>query len=149
MTMTEPDAPMTLPRTERPDAPAYLQKYLDRESRGSRPGVATPARPEDETPLYLRRFRDRRSGGYIARCSGPSVEGADVGATRAWAEVTRTKGSSPSARIRPRTRSPTSTSSVTARRRATPRVWTDPAGIVAGASSRQGTRAASDCQDST
>ena len=91
MTMTEPDAPMTLPRTERPDAPAYLQKYLDRESRGSRPGVATPARPEEETPLYLRRFRDRRSGGTSLDAPVPLWEGADVGATRAWAEVTRTK----------------------------------------------------------
>ena len=63
MTMTEPQAsPVALPRTERPDAPAYLQRYLDREARGGRPGVAEPAQPEDETPLYLRRFRDRRSG---------------------------------------------------------------------------------------
>jgi hypothetical protein len=92
MTMTEPDTtPVALPRTERPDAPAYLQKYLDREARGLRPSVAEPAQPEDETPLYLRRFRDRRSGETGLDSPVPLWEGADVGATRAWAEVTRTK----------------------------------------------------------
>ena len=92
MTMTGPDAThVTLPRTERPDAPAYLQRYFDREARGLRPEVADPAQPEDDVPLYLRRFRDRRTGDTGLEAPVPLWEGADVGATRAWAEVTRTK----------------------------------------------------------
>ncbi len=92
MTMTEPDAQsVALPRTERPDAPAYLQRYLEREARGGRPAVAEPAQPEDETPLYLRRFRDRRSGQSALDAPVPLWEGADLGVTRGWAEVTRTK----------------------------------------------------------
>ena len=61
-----PDA-VTLPRTERTDAPAYLQKYLDREGRGGKPHeVADRGVEQGEdgstVPLYLRRFRDRKSG---------------------------------------------------------------------------------------
>ena len=44
-----------LPRTERPDAPAYLTRY---QSRGTAPGPDDPAGDAD-VPLYLRRFRER------------------------------------------------------------------------------------------
>ena len=94
MTMTElpvDSGGVQLPRTERPDAPAYLQRYLDRESRGGQPGVAQPATESDETPLYLRRFRERRSAGSALEAPVPLWEGADLGVTRGWAEVTRTK----------------------------------------------------------
>ena len=94
MTMTElpvDSGGVQLPRTERPDAPAYLQRYLDRESRGGQPGVARPATDSDETPLYLRRFRERRSAGSALEAPVPLWEGADLGVTRGWAEVTRTK----------------------------------------------------------
>jgi broad specificity phosphatase PhoE len=72
-----------LPRTERPDAPAYLSRHLSR--RGE--GFAEPALDEDDgTPLYLRRFRGRS-----ARQDSVMYDGDVVGSSRAWAEVTRTK----------------------------------------------------------
>ncbi|MEZ5117048.1 MAG: histidine phosphatase family protein [Candidatus Nanopelagicales bacterium] len=80
----------TLPRTERPDAPAYLQRYLDRESRGGKPS-APEDREGDGTPLYLRRFRDRRSGANPLESPVPQWEGQDLGVTQAMARITRTK----------------------------------------------------------
>jgi len=71
-----------LPRTERPDAPAYLTRHQSRRS-------ATPAAADerDETvPLYLRQFRGRGDG------ADPVVhDGTVIGSSRAWADVTRTK----------------------------------------------------------
>lgn len=73
----------SLPRTERPDAPAYLNRHL---SRRAAPAVTARERETDEeTPLYLRRFRDRAQGQEVM------YEGNVVGTSRAWAEVTRTK----------------------------------------------------------
>lgn len=70
-----------LPRTERPDAPAYLSRHLSR-----RAGPTAPVtEPDEQTPLYLRRFRDRARGEEVM------YEGSVVGTSRAWAEVTRTK----------------------------------------------------------
>jgi broad specificity phosphatase PhoE len=75
--------PPALPRTERPDPPAYLTRHLSRR--------ATPVPVPDEAgdgdvPLYLRRFRDR---GH--RSDPVMYDGDVVGSSRAWAEVTRTK----------------------------------------------------------
>ena len=74
----------SLPRTERPDAPAYLTRHLSR--RAAAPAPA-PERddPQEETPLYLRRFRERGTSDEVL------YDGAVVGSSRAWAEVTRTK----------------------------------------------------------
>lgn len=71
------------PRTERPDAPAYLTRHLARRS------SAAPAHtdaPDDGTPLYLRQFRTREH-----RSDPVSYDGNVIGSSRAWAEVTRTK----------------------------------------------------------
>jgi broad specificity phosphatase PhoE len=81
------DAPRAdLPRTERPDAPAYLTRY---QSRGAAPrpdGLAEDA----DVPLYLRRFRERQAPGG-APDGLPPWNGEELGVTRAWADVTRTK----------------------------------------------------------
>lgn len=72
----------SLPRTERPDAPAYLTRH---QARRSSPAAA-PEEPDESVPLYLRQFRDRTHG--------PDTvvhDGNVVGSSRAWAEVTRTK----------------------------------------------------------
>lgn len=75
----------SLPRTERPDAPAYLTRHLSRQAVPS----ARHSDPDDErdesTPLYLRRFRERAGGDEVL------YDGRVVGSSRAWAEVTRTK----------------------------------------------------------
>ena len=78
----------SFPRTERPDAPAYLSRYLERQARG-------PADADDgdsSQPLYLRRFRERRdSGADPWESPVPLWQGENLGVTRGWAEVTRTK----------------------------------------------------------
>lgn len=72
-----------LPRTERPDAPAYLSRHL---SRRSEPVASPPESERDESaPLYLRRFHERDDGQEVM------YDGRVVGSSRAWAEVTRTK----------------------------------------------------------
>lgn len=79
----------SLPRTERADAPAYLTRYLERRDDEQRP--AHDEAGDDETPLYLRRFRERRATADPLERPLLSAEGADLGTTRGWAEVTRTK----------------------------------------------------------
>ncbi|MGI9197106.1 MAG: histidine phosphatase family protein [Candidatus Nanopelagicales bacterium] len=81
---------VALPRTERPDAPAYLQRYKERQARGSAPQVEH-GDEGDTTPLYLRRFRERREEENALEAPVPLWEGAELNATRAWAEVTRTR----------------------------------------------------------
>jgi broad specificity phosphatase PhoE len=84
--MTSDDLPTALPRTERPDAPAYLTRYLDRQGR-----TAAPVEDVDSsTPLYLRRFRERREGNSLEDVV-PAYDGELLTATRGWAEVTRSK----------------------------------------------------------
>jgi broad specificity phosphatase PhoE len=90
MTQTEPG--VGLPRTDRPDAPAYLTRHQSRVA-----AAAEPARPADrngdgEGPLYLRSFRARQTREAAAPgADAPVWQGEDLGVTRAWAEVTRTK----------------------------------------------------------
>lgn len=79
-----------LPRTERPDAPAYLAKYLQRRAREAPPDVADEA-GDDGVPLYLRRFRARRAGGNGLDAPPPLWEGASPTGSRKWAEVARSK----------------------------------------------------------
>ncbi len=75
-----------LPRTERPDAPAYLQRHQARR----RAKGATPATEEQDssTPLYLRRFREKQDD---TTQTDVSFQGESLGTSFAWAEVTRTK----------------------------------------------------------
>lgn len=80
---------VALPRTERNDAPAYLQKYLEREGRGGKPHEIEDR--DGETPLYLRRFRDRRSGANPLEAPVPEWEGHDLGVTQAKALITKSK----------------------------------------------------------
>jgi broad specificity phosphatase PhoE len=80
-----------LPRTERVDAPAYLQRYLDREARGGKPHSIEDREEIDTTPLYLRRFRDRRSGATALEAPVPQWEGHDLGVTEGKAMITKTK----------------------------------------------------------
>ena len=79
-----------LPRTERPDAPAYLQKYYERTSRGGKSLEAEDRSSNDEGPLYLRRFRDRRDDSALSSDIATYV-GQALNTNRAWGEVTRTR----------------------------------------------------------
>jgi broad specificity phosphatase PhoE len=81
MTIEKSNTP--LPRTERPDAPAYLNRHQARR--------ASPVRPPDDqpdpsVPLYLRQFRGRGRGDQPVE-----YDGTVVSSSRAWAEITRTK----------------------------------------------------------
>lgn len=90
-----PDEPgIELPRTDRPDAPAYLTRHQRRTA------AAAQALPESngsngDGPLYLRSFRarrDRQDAGTGGSDGQATVwQGADLGVTRAWAQITRTK----------------------------------------------------------
>lgn len=96
MTTTDSSPPAAqsragLPRTERVDAPAYLQRYLDREARGGKPHSIEDREEIDTTPLYLRRFRDRRSGATALEAPVPHWEGHDLGVTEGKAMITKTK----------------------------------------------------------
>jgi len=91
MTTSELQPPASLPRTERPDAPAYLQRYREREGQGGRPHEVVDRGGDSDTPLYLRRFRDRRSGANPLEAPVPEWEGVDLGVTQARARITKTK----------------------------------------------------------
>ena len=80
---TRPDARPSLPRTERPDAPAYLTRHLARRTAQAAPAVDDPT---DASPLYLRRFREREH-----QADSVMYDGNVIGTSRAWADVTRTK----------------------------------------------------------
>ena len=79
-----------LPRTERPDAPAYLQKYYERTSRGGKSLQAEDRASNDEGPLYLRRFRERRDDSALSSDIA-TYDGQSINTNRAWGEVTRTR----------------------------------------------------------
>ncbi len=80
--------------TERTDAPMYLARHQERQRRALGDSAdsdngADGAGSDAGTPLYLRRFRAR---GADSTLTGPVVwEGQPLPATRAWAEITRTK----------------------------------------------------------
>jgi broad specificity phosphatase PhoE len=84
MTIEEQTGSQSLPRTERPDPPAYLTRHLARRSEPA----TTPDQGDDEdsTPLYLRQFRQRDH-----RSDPVMYDGNVVGSSRSWAQVTRTK----------------------------------------------------------
>jgi len=94
---TAPPQP-ELPRTDRPDAPAYLTRYQTRTG-GTISQDKDINRGNGEVPLYLRTFRARRAGasgdhapaGQAPVDQAMTWQGEDLGVTRAWAEVTRTK----------------------------------------------------------
>ena len=85
-----PQGGVDLPRTERPDAPAYLQKYYERTSRGGKSLEVEDRSSTDEGPLYLRRFRERKEESALSSDIA-SYEGQSINTNRAWAEVTRTR----------------------------------------------------------
>jgi broad specificity phosphatase PhoE len=108
---TGPPQP-ALPRTDRPDAPAYLTRYQNRTAEAAESREKDINSGNGEVPLYLRSFRARRTGqdaagGGHASASQATTsqattsqatadqamewQGEDLGVTRAWAEVTRTK----------------------------------------------------------
>jgi len=86
-----------LPRTDRPDAPAYLTRHQSRVAAAAQPAAVQPAAAQQENgdsgvPLYLRSFRARQTGRNGAGPVGGVVwQGEELGVTPAWAEVTRTK----------------------------------------------------------
>ena len=83
MTIDDQTGSASLPRTERPDAPAYLTRHL---ARRTGPAVTPEDKTDEGTPLYLRRFRERDH-----RSDPVMYDGNVIGSSRAWAEVTRTK----------------------------------------------------------
>jgi len=84
MTIEDHARSSPLPRTERPDAPAYLSRHLAR-----RAGTDAPPDPDvdESVPLYLRRFREREH-----RSDTVMYDGSVIGASRAWAEVSSQPG---------------------------------------------------------
>jgi broad specificity phosphatase PhoE len=84
-----------LPRTERPDAPAYLTRHRSRVAPAA-PGPVNGEAEADGTadgvqvPLYLRRFRARQNAPADLD-DVPLWQGEELGVSRAWADVTRTK----------------------------------------------------------
>jgi broad specificity phosphatase PhoE len=79
-----------LPRTERPDAPAYLTRYQARRAAAEAANGSAPPGTDQDVPLYLRRFRERQAAPPSPE-DVPRWHGQDLGVTRAWADVTRTK----------------------------------------------------------
>lgn len=77
-----------LPRTERPDPPLYLARYLQRRQNPDRMDTRFDA--DATVPLYLRRFRQRRQGLTID-VPPPRLEGEHSEWVREWADITRSK----------------------------------------------------------
>lgn len=79
-----------LPRTERPDAPAYLQRHQARQAAAKAASLveAPDAETDLSTPLYLRRFREKQDD---VSQTEVQFQGESLGTSFAWAEVTRTK----------------------------------------------------------
>lgn len=94
---------VALPRTERPDAPAYLRAYQERRGRGapdmadgSRDGsgdsdgeTAETAAMDPSLPLYLRRFRARGAAETLGRLAPPVPGDVVPDWTEAWAQTSR------------------------------------------------------------
>ena len=94
-------APISLPRTERVDAPAYLQRYQQREAAGGKANNVDDR--EGSGPLYLRRFRDRQSGANALEQRVPEWEGTNLGVTRAGAASVRSREIVPESAAQDRT----------------------------------------------
>ena len=75
-----------LPRTERYEAPLYLARYLERQSR-QRMGANGDAAGDDDIPLYLRRFRARRAEASPLDAPPPGAAAFNA----KYAEVARSK----------------------------------------------------------
>jgi broad specificity phosphatase PhoE len=86
---------VVLPRTERPDAPAYLRTYLERRAREEPSGTpgAEPPEPESDDPgipLYLRRFRSRSATGESTVPLAAPIPGDEPPTwTEPWAQTSR------------------------------------------------------------
>jgi broad specificity phosphatase PhoE len=91
--MTQAEPGPSLPRTDRPDAPAYLTRYQSRTAAERSAGPPDGDGNGDEGgPLDLRSFRARHARQAAAPGADATVwQGENLGVTRAWAEVTRTK----------------------------------------------------------
>lgn len=90
-----------LRRTDRDEAPLYLARYFERQSRHAGPAAEEGA-DSDDTPLYLRRFRERRSSETITEKLPPLWERAGQGMQRALSEDNRNKEISPPPQAKPR-----------------------------------------------
>lgn len=97
-------ADVPLPRTERPDAPAYLRTYLERRERSgsglpttgpdafSMDGSADEPADDSNLPLYLRTFRVRRAAGDPGiSLAAPIADEEAPTWTDAWAETSRSR----------------------------------------------------------
>jgi broad specificity phosphatase PhoE len=82
-----------LPRTDRPDAPAYLARYQQRRARPANPSALDRDGEAEQVPLYLRRFRDRRGAPTSYDAPPPLWSGPPLppGVTREWADVARSR----------------------------------------------------------
>ncbi len=76
----------TLPRTERGEAPAYLERYKQR-----REAEPLDTDRTDTTPLYLRQFRQRRSDPGRVDAPPPTWEGRDLPFAQSLSEDNRNK----------------------------------------------------------
>jgi broad specificity phosphatase PhoE len=93
----ERTADVSLPRTERRDAPLYLARYLERRAResGAEPPGDPPGDPAE--PLYLRRFRERRAptppSAALPGEAAPNGQAAAGGFERQaqWADTVKSK----------------------------------------------------------
>lgn len=83
---------VSLPRTERPDAPAYLRRYLERRSAtDAAPSAPGPQAGEDDhLPLYLRQYRQRLATGESpVPLAAPIPDEPPPTWTEAWAATTK------------------------------------------------------------
>jgi broad specificity phosphatase PhoE len=81
-----------LPRTERPDAPAYLRTYLDRRASADGTVEAAGGPPDEDSalPLYLRQYRRRLAGGESPSPMAAPIEGEPQPTwTEAWAATSK------------------------------------------------------------
>ncbi|HSL25595.1 MAG TPA: histidine phosphatase family protein, partial [Acidimicrobiia bacterium] len=98
--MSERENKPALPRTDRDEAPLYLARYMERQSRARvEPGEDTG---DENTPLYLRRFRDRKREGGVTQSLPPLYQRADLGMQRAMSEDNRNKEISAPPQARPK-----------------------------------------------
>jgi broad specificity phosphatase PhoE len=79
---------ISLPRTERYEAPLYLARYLERQARRE-PGEVDTG--DDGAPLYLRRFRERRQQESITQPLPPLYERVGLEMQQAMSEDNRNK----------------------------------------------------------